>query len=151
MGVLFDIPVKELKVHRNQRRLPVVAMDDAGTPVKAGNGFQDSPGKKAEPFAVIVEPVKPLTLKVILVVKKIIGNSLPDQFEEAAVLVAPAYGNVEVGNVPKLSLPFLPHVAVEGQDNPYIGPPLPHGKGEASDHIPKFAGSEKRVGLAGGK
>jgi hypothetical protein len=126
-------------------------MDNMGTTIKMDDGFQNSPGKKAEPFSVIVEPVKALTLKIIFVIKEIVGNPLTDQFKKAAVLIAPTYRNIEVGNVPQLSLPFVPHVAVKGQDNPDLDFPPLHRSGETSNHIAQFAGSEKGIRLTGGK
>ena len=56
--------------------MPIVAMDDVRFPINCGNYFKYSPCKKCKTLRIIIMPVNSVALKVILIIKEIVNNTV---------------------------------------------------------------------------
>ena len=96
---LVEVTVVQVEVHRRERGLPVVAVDDVGLEIGVEQHLEDGARKESEALAVVVEAVQAAALEVILVVDKVVGDAVVLGLEQAAVLAAPADRHAEVGDV----------------------------------------------------
>ncbi|MPN18856.1 hypothetical protein SDC9_166221 [bioreactor metagenome] len=83
-----------LCINANQRRLPVVGMNDVGAYADMGNDLQSRLGKESKPFPVIVIPVNVFPFIIIFVIDQKAGNPFVGRFKNAAVLFSPGQGHL---------------------------------------------------------
>ena len=85
--------------HRNQRRVPVVAVDDVREEiVQVQDQLQHRLGEEGHALAVVELAVDLVAVEVVLVVQKVVGDALHLEREQAAVLFAPAQRHLERGD-----------------------------------------------------
>ena len=119
--VAGSIPVEAVVVDRDERGLPVVAVDDVGLEAvqffQMLDGVQNGAGEEREPLGIVIIPVQAGALEVVLVVQQVIGDAVCLRFEHAAVLSSPGNGDVEVQKVLHLGALLLGDRTVKRQDD----------------------------------
>ena len=98
-AVLLQMSVIQVQIYGHQRRLPIVGVDDVGDEVHMKQHLQNGAGEKRKPLAVIVKAVQSSSFKIVFIVQKVIFYAVVRQFKQAAILVAPAYGNRKICDI----------------------------------------------------
>ena len=151
----FDVLIErtggehQVIVHRHERTLPVVAVDDVRLPVEVGQHLQHGLGEVGEAFRVVILAVDLAAGKVILVVDEIEGYAVRLIAEHAAVLVAPAQTDVSVFQVKELFAPFLPNRGVQWAEHTHVMPFCGQRLGQRTGHIAQTTGFDKWGAFAG--
>ena len=98
-AVLLQMSVIQVQIYGHQRRLPIVGVDDVRDEVHMKQHLQNGAGEKRKPLAVIVKAVQSSSFKIVFIVQKVIFYAVVRQFKQAAILVAPAYGNRKISEL----------------------------------------------------
>ena len=80
-------------IKRSQRTLPVVTVNDIRFPINNRNDFEHCPCKECKTLCIIIVTIDTITLKVILIIKEIIDNTICFRLKHTAVLSAPGNRN----------------------------------------------------------
>ena len=139
------------QVDGHQSGLPVVAVDDIGSPVDLAGSLDDGAGEESVALAVIEVTVELETLEVVLVVHEVEGHTLALQTEQAAVGLAPAQSDVEVLDELHLAAPLLADALVQGQHDDDFVAFLSQSLRQRAGHVGQTAGLDKRSDLRSGK
>ena len=149
-GAVAGVPdAVVLQVDGDQRRLPVVAVDDVRPELQVVQHFHHCPGEKAEALAVIGIAIEPRAAEVLLVIQEVPGDALPLQGEESAVAVPPAKVHIVITEIPELTAKALLHAPVEGQDHRGLRPLRRQGGWQGARHIREAPGLAEGDRLAG--
>ena len=71
--IFGSLGIKQVLIHGNKRRLPIVTMDNIGFKINKGDNLQNGTREESKSFGVVVMAVKRTAFKIILVVDKIIN------------------------------------------------------------------------------
>ena len=123
-------------------------MDDVGGKLGVEQHFQNGAAEEGKALAVVVEAIQAAPLEVVLVVQEVELHSLVLVLKQAAILVAPAHGNGEVGEVGELAAQFLLDVAVQGHHYPALHPGLDQFHGKAASYVAQTARGGEGLNLA---
>ena len=138
------------EIHRDKRRLPVVAVDDVGDPVHIIQGGQSCLGKIAVFGNIIVQVgVGVAPAEEFIIVDEVINHAVPYIFHNADVIGVSVRAEVhhEVTAVDHLFLILPGDASVAGQDYLHITVLPGECSGESIHHIAQTAGFHKRIAL----
>ena len=142
-GVVRPAGEHEVVVDRDERGLPVVAVDDVGLPVEVGQDLEHGLTKVCEPFGVVILAIELGAGKIVLVVDEVIDDAALVIAEDAAVLVAPAKLDVGVFDVGHLVAEVLADGAVQRAEDAHVMPGPGQRLGQRAGHVAKAAGLDK--------
>ncbi len=147
---LRDLLVELPQEDAAQGCLPVVAVQDVALELRdLGDGLADGLGEEREALAVVEVAVEAVALEVGLVVHEVEVEVLERELLDAAVLVAPGEGHVEVGHVLHLVAVLLRDARVLGQDHGHASARVLEGARKRPRHVAQAAGLGERNGLGG--
>jgi hypothetical protein len=112
--------------------------------------FEDCAGEKAESFAVVVKTVNAVAPEVVFVVDEVIGCVVNFPLEDAAVLLTPADGNLEIAYETKRVAKLRLYAFIERENNASILPGFTERGRERPGDICKPAGCDIRERLGSG-
>ena len=136
-------------VHRHQRGLPVIAVDDVRLPFQVGQHLEHRLGKIGEALRVVILAVDLAAGEIVLVVDEIEGHAVRLIAEHAAVLVAPAQAHIGVFQVIEFFPPFLADRRIQGAEHAHVVSLCRKGLGQRARDIAQAAGFYKRGAFAG--
>ena len=105
------------QIHRHERALPVVAVDDVRLVGKLLQKLRHRAAEKAEALAVVIMTVKPIAQKVLLVIDKIPRHTLALDGKKTAVDPPPRKAHIDILLKAQLALPFFLHGLVQRQND----------------------------------
>ena len=86
----------QFQEHVNQSRMPVIRMDNIRPEIHDGKQIQNSTAEERKPFRIIVITVKSLTVKILLIIHKIVGDTVPFVLIQPDVLHTPGHRDLAV-------------------------------------------------------
>ena len=120
LGLGEHMTVLSLQIGGHQSALPVVALDDVGNEAQDSQGIQAGLGEVGVTLVVVVVAVDGAGTgaEVVVVVDEVDGNlvSAVGQLHDAAVQVAPAQADLELGDLLDLILGIFLDLLVVGQN-----------------------------------
>jgi hypothetical protein len=138
------------QINGNQRRLPVVAVNDVWRSSQHGKNSHDRPGKEAEAFPVVVVAVKLRALKILFIVQKVPGHTVFFHLEQPAVGMAPREINIGIAQIFHLIAEFFPHGLIQRQDDGCLRTASRQRRRQRARHIRKSACFAEGSRLTGG-
>ena len=111
-----DVP----QIHRDQRRLPVIAVDHLRHPVQAGQQIHHRLAEKGKALAVIILAVQTAAAEIVLVIHEIPGNAPVFHDENAAILVPPCHIHIDIAAVDHPLTPLLGDAVIQRQDHRHL-------------------------------
>ena len=143
-----------VQIHRYQRGLPVVAVDDVGNPVQEVQSRQSSLAEEAV-FGDVVHQadVGVAAGEELLVVDEVIDNAVADVLHDAYIVVAAGLAqiHVELAPVYHLVLVFLRDAGVAWQDHPDVAVLFDQLTGKGVHHVAQTAGFHERMAFRSDK
>ena len=88
IAVGFVPAVHRVKVNGYKRRLPIVAVNNIRLKAYMRNNIKHRARKEGETLGVVVMTVKTVTLKIILVIDKVIYNPVKMRLKNSAILTS---------------------------------------------------------------
>ncbi|MPM89989.1 hypothetical protein SDC9_137105 [bioreactor metagenome] len=139
------------QVNGNQRRLPVVAVDNIRTPVQMARNFDYRAGKISKPFAVVIVAIYLGPLKVILVIHKPPGNAVPLKGVNPTVAAAPGELKIKALDKAHLVPPDFSDPLVKRENDSHLMPLGGQCRGQRAGHISQASDFDKGSGLGSSK
>ncbi len=147
-AVKLFVGIEDAEIDRDQRRLPVVGMDDVRLEVDVGQHLQRGAGKEREPLRVVVVPVEAVPLEIVLVVDQVHNHAAGVRLEHAAVLPAPRDRDGKAGHELHVFPQLLGDVLVQGHHHPAADQPHPQGLRQRACDLAQAAGGGERCRFA---
>ena len=111
------IGIKQAVIKRHERRLPVVAVDNIRLKVEVRQHFKHGTGEKRKALGIVVMAVKPMALKIILVVNQVINHVARVCFKHTAVLPAPCHRNGKARDELHVFTQFLRDILIQRKND----------------------------------
>ena len=134
------ILVENLVVHRDHGSLPVVGVNDVRLEVDTADHFQHCTAVEYKPLTVIIEAVDAVSAEVVLIVDKIIGHTLVNAGENAAVLLPPGNVHGNIGQKGQRSTHFRRNALVQGDHDQTVMSLFHNSGGQRAGNIRQTAG-----------
>ena len=145
---LRDATVELAQEHGAERGLPVVAVQDVALELgHLADGLADRLREEGVALAVVKVAVEAVALEVGLVVNEVEVEVLDRELLDAAVVVPPREGHVEVGDVAHLVLVLLRDGGVLGQDDRNPGTRVLEGARKRAGDVGETARLDERHAL----
>ena len=124
-----------LEQERDQGCLPVMTVKHIRIEINVGDGLQHCAAEINKAFTVIIIAIQVRTVKIIFIVKKIVGNAVHFILLYTHILVAQTNLDVEDVNKLKIFFIFFGNTGVFWKNNADIGLILWKGLWQRADHI----------------
>ena len=138
------IAVMNTVINRNQRSLPVVAVDDVRLVADCRKHIQYGAAEERKTLRVVIFAVNLSALEIVFVVNEVVGDAVLLQTENAAVLIAPRQLHIQAGDKRHLVAPFLRNLRIQRADYTYLAPLLRQSLRQGACNVSETAGLDKR-------
>ena len=133
----------QLEEDGDERRVPVVGVDDVRLKVQCGNAIQHSAAEEGEPLRIVGVAVIALAVKVLLVVHEVVGHAFVLVGVDADKFLTPCDMECAVIDMLHLAADCGVDRPVLRQDDAAVHARLDEGGRERSCHISESAGFYK--------
>ena len=133
----------QLEEDGDERRVPVVGVDDVGLKVQCGNAIQHSAAEEGEPLCIVRVAIIALAVKVLLVVHEVVGHAFVLVGVDANKFLTPCDMERAVIDMLHLAADCGVDRPVLRQDDAAVHARLDEGSRERSCHISESAGFYK--------
>ena len=135
-------------VHRNECRLPVIAVDDIRMEINGRQHFQNCAGEKGKALRVIILSIYAVSCEIVLIIQEIVLYAVRFIHKDAAVLAAPCNLHIQISQVVHLIAPLRLNLAVQRADHGNLVSLCRQRLRQRTCHIAQTAGFDKRRYLA---
>ena len=135
-------------IHRRERGLPIVAVDDVGLEFDMRQHFKHGAREERKALRIVIIAVDAVALEIVLVVEQIVDDAVRFGLKNAAVLPPPGNRHGDARQKRHFILELLLDAVVHGHDHAAADQPLTQRLGQRACHVGKPARRHERQRLA---
>ena len=143
------VRIEDAVIDRHKGGLPIVAMDDVRLKVDIGQHLQCSAREECKALRVVIVAVKPLALKIILIVDQIVNHATGPCLEYTAILTPPCHRHGQAGDKAHVVAQLLRDLFIQRHHDAAANQPFAQCLGQGARHVRQTARSGKRPCLTG--